>query len=140
MTPREKQNIIPLLAITVLLIASVSTLYVHATQNQQISDSESIIINEQTFAVQSLFQTFSNITIQTDDGEKTGILLSDLLLSTDIECPICHSYLIIASDGYQQTVDWDDMKQGIITNEKRSYFPHLAHAFWVRNIINIEVN
>ncbi len=140
MIPREKQNILPLLAITVLLIASVSTLYVHATQTQHPIDPESITINDHSFAMQDLFQTFSNKIVQTDDGEKTGISLSDLLLTTDLDCPPCHSYILIASDGYQQTVAWEDMKRGILTYEKRSYFPHLAHAFWIRDIIEIEVN
>jgi hypothetical protein len=137
---REKQNIIPFLAITVLLIASASTLYVHANQTQQFSDSKSISIKDESYAMLDLFQTFSNTTIQTDDGEKTGISLSELLRSTGIECPTCHSYIFIASDGYQQTVSWEDIEQGILTYEKRSYFPHLAHAFWVHDIIKIEVN
>ena len=140
MISQEKQNIIPLLAITVLLIATASTVYVHATQNQQSIDSESIMINDETFTMNTLNQSFTNMTIQTDDGEKTGIALSDILLSTNLDCPTCHSYILISSDGYQQTVNWDDIEQGILTFEKRSYFPHLAHAFWVRDIITIEVN
>ena len=139
MISQEKQNIIPLLAITVLLIATASTVYVHATQNQQSIDSESIMINNQTFTMNTLMQSFTNMTIQTDDGEKTGIALSNLLLSTNLDCPTCHSYILISSDGYQQTVDWDDMQQGVLSLEKRVYFPNLAHAFWVRNIIEIEV-
>ncbi|HMA83734.1 MAG TPA: hypothetical protein VKP59_05850 [Candidatus Thermoplasmatota archaeon] len=136
---RGKQNIIPLLAMTVLIIGSLSTLYVHANQAPQSTNLETIRINNQSVEIQTLFDTFSNTTIETDDGEKTGILLSDILLSKNLECPTCSSYIIKASDGYQQTVNWDDIQQGILTMEKRTYFPHLAHAFWVRNIVQIEV-
>jgi hypothetical protein len=136
---RGKQNIIPLLAMTVLIIGSISTLYVHANQTSQSTNPEIILINNQSFEIQVLFDTFSNTTIETDDGDKTGILLSEILTSTTIDCPSCSSYIVKAADGYQQTVNWDDMQQGILTMEKRTYFPHLAHAFWVRDIVQIEV-
>ena len=136
---RGKQNIIPLLAMIVLIIGSISTLYVHANQSSESTNLETILINNQSFDIQSLFDRFSNTTIKTDDGEKTGILLSEILVSTNIDCPSCSSYIIKASDGYQQTVNWDDIQQGILTMEKRMYFPHLAHAFWVRDIVKIEV-
>jgi len=136
---RGKQNIIPLLAMTVLIIGSISTLYVHANQTTQSTNLETILINHQSFEIQTLFERFSNTTIETDDGMKTGILLSEVLLSTNVNCPTRSSYTIKASDGYQQTVNWDDIQQGILTMEKRTYFPHLAHAFWVRDIVQIEV-
>ncbi len=123
----------------VLIIGSISTLYVHANQTSESTNHETILINNQSFEIQSLFNTFSNTTIETDDGEKTGILLSKILTSTTIDCPSCSSYTLKASDGYQQTVNWDDIQQGILTMEKRTYFPHLAHAFWVRDIVQIEV-
>jgi hypothetical protein len=140
MISREKQNIIPFLAIMVLIIGMVSTVYVHTNQAQQSIDAQSILINDQPFKTQELFTTFSTMTIQTDDGNKTGISLSEVILSHPLDCPNCHTYLIKASDGYQQTVDWHDMQQGILSLEKRVYFPHLAHAFWVRDVIEIEVN
>jgi hypothetical protein len=140
MIQRRKQNVIPFLAITVLIIGSLSALYVHVNQAQQSMNATSILINDQSFEIQTLFDTFSNTTIETDDGNKTGIILSSILLSTDLDCTNCYSYIIKASDGYQQTVSWDDIQQGILTMEKRAYFPHLAHTFWVRNIVEIEVN
>lgn len=140
MISREKQNIIPFLAMMVLLIGSISTLYVHANQTQQVIDDNTLLINNQAFNIQELFTTFSNTTIQTDNGNKTGILLSEIILSFSLDCPDCHTYLIKSSDGYQQTVDWDDIQQGILSLEKQVYFPHLAHAFWVRDVTQIEVN
>jgi hypothetical protein len=139
MNLKGNQNIIPLLAMVVLIIGSVSTIYVHANQSVHNYESESIIINNHSFEITTIFDIYSNITIETDIGEKTGISLSEILLSTEIDCPSCHSYTIKATDGYQQTVNWDDIQQGILTIEKSTYFPHLAHAFWVKDIKEIEV-
>lgn len=139
MNPKGNQNIIPLLAMAILIIGSASTIYVHANQSIHTIDGDIIIINNHSYDIKSIFNMHSNITIETDIGEKTGILLSEFLISTNIDCPTCYSYVIKATDGYQQTVEWDDIQQGILTIEKRTYFPHLAHAFWVRDIIEIEV-
>ena len=139
MNLKGNNNIIPLLAICVLIIGSVSTLYVHANQSFRQTDADSIIINDQSLDVSEIFSTYPNMTIETDIGEKIGVSLSEILLSTDIECLTCHSYILKAKDGYQQTVNGNDMQKGIITLEKRAYFPHLAHAFWVGDIIEIEV-
>ena len=139
MSPKGNHNIIPILAMAVLIIGSVATLYVHANQSIQSFESDTILINNHSFEIYSIFDKHSNITIETDVGEKTGISLSELLLSSELACPTCNSYIIKASDGYQQTVEWDDIQQGILTIEKRTYFPHLAHAFWVRDIVEIEV-
>ena len=136
---RRNQNIIPILAICVLLIGTISTYYVNAHQNSQSENLESIIINDQSFDITLLYDSFTIITIETDDGEKTGISLSEIILSTDIDCPDCYSYTIIASDGYQQTINWEDAQKGILTKDKTTYFPHLAHSFWVHDIIQIEV-
>ena len=132
-------NIISFLALAVLIIGSVATLYVHANQSQQNNEDEIIIINDQRLNINIIFDTYINTTIETDIGPKSGILLSDLLTSAEIQCPICHSYCIKSSDGYQQTVNWNDIEKGILTFEKRTYFPHLAHAFWVRDITEIKV-
>ena len=139
MNPKGNKNIIPLLAMVVLIIGSASTIYVHANQSINYTDSDSITINDHSYEIKTIFDMYSNITIETDIGEKTGILLSEILLSTNINCPICYSYTIKAKDGYQQTVNWEDIQQGILTIEKSTYFPHLAHAFWVKDIKEIEV-
>ena len=134
----SKDKIFPIIAIFVLLLSISASLYVHAYQSNQSVGSTTIIISDTTYDMNSLFSEFPMITIQTDDGNKSGILLSDIIESTPISCPSCHHYTIQAADGYQQTASWSDMQQGILTKEKRSYFPHLAHAYWVRDIVEIE--
>ena len=75
----------------------------------------------------------------TDDGEKTGISLDTLILDTGLENPETYEYTMKASD-YQQTVKWEHIQTGILSQEQmKVYFPTLAHAFWVHDIIEIEV-
>ncbi len=134
-----KEKIIPFFAMAVLLIGTFSTLYVHATQSSLAATGNSIKINNVEYSITDFFNTFTPITIQTDDGNKTGILLQELIIFTGVSCPTCYNYYIIAADGYRQTVSWENMQTGIFTEDHRVYFPGLAHSFWVRNVVEIEV-
>ncbi|MEE9441020.1 MAG: hypothetical protein V3V27_03710, partial [Candidatus Thermoplasmatota archaeon] len=69
----------------------------------------------------------------------SGIALDDLMLKTGVSNPEKHEYTIIASDGYQKTVKWENMKNGILTEEGQSIFSDLAKAFRIKDIVKIEV-
>jgi hypothetical protein len=129
------KEIIPIIAMIVLLIGTASTLYVHATQ----INKDTITINGQEFSIDQLFSMVDTKTIETNEGEKTGIALDDLMIKVGIGCMSCNNYIIKAKDKYQQTVNWDVMKTGILTDYSRVYFPDTAHTFWVRDVIVIEV-
>jgi len=135
----DKEKIIPFLAMAILLIGTFSTAYVHITQSVGINNDTTIIINNVQYNIDTLFETYTLRTIQTDDGDYTGISLDELIINTDIPCPSCHQYTIIAIDGYKQTVSWKDIQNGILHEDQRVYFPDLAHSFWVRDVIEIEV-
>lgn len=130
-----KEKIIPIIAMSVLLIGIVSTIYVHATQLEQ----STLKINGQDYTLDQLFLIGEIRVIETDEGDKTGIALDDLISKVGVGCPQCQKYTIKAKDRYQQTVDWDIMKTGILTDYGRVYFPDTAHTFWVRDVIEIEV-
>ena len=130
-----KEKIIPVFAMIVLLIGSFSAIYVHATQ----IDKNTIKINGSGYSIEQIFFMGVVRTIETDEGEKTGVALDDLMSRVGVACLVCHKYIIRASDGYQQTINWDIMKTGILTDYGRVYFPDTAHTFWVRDIIEIEV-
>ena len=134
-----KENLIPVLAITLLLVGICSTLYVHATQINPETDVGSITINGQKYAVEDLFLVVEQKTIIADENEETGIALDEMMYYTNVGCPSCHEYTIKAKDTYQQTVTWDDMQTGILTEQNRVFFPDMAHTFWVCNVIEIEV-
>ena len=132
---KGKEKIIPTLALIVILIGIFSTIYVHAT----LIDKNSIKINGQDYTLDQLFSISEERTIETDEGEKTGIALDNLIQNIGVGCPECHKFTIKAKDKYQQTVDWDIMKTGILTDYGRVFFPDTAHSFWVRDVIEIEV-
>lgn len=138
-----KDSIIPILAMIVLLLGIGSTVYVHAmrTEPTTTGDQTRITIHGQLFILEELFFNVEVRTISTDEGEKTGIALDQLITMMDIKCPSCHTYTIKAfrPHSYQQTVTWEMMQQGVLTDYARVYFPDVAHAFWVYNVEEIEV-
>ncbi len=135
----SKEKIIPLFAIAILLIGTISTLYVHAANSSIAATGNNIMINNVQYSTIEFFEIFNSRVIQTDDGEKTGIPLDELIIFTAVSCPPCNEYRIIAADGYQQTVNWEMMQTGILTEDHRVFFPGLAHSFWVRNVVKIEM-
>ena len=139
-----KDKLIPFLAMVVLLIGVFSTLYVNAQENENADNLKAIKINNSIYNIDELYELIDTETIQTDDGEKTGIPLDEVLKYSKVSCVSCNSYTIKANDPYQQTVSGKDMQNGVLTYDEkyhaRVYFPNLAHSFWVYNIAEIEVN
>ena len=133
----DRGKIVHILAISVIIIGILSTIFVNAN-NVEVKQNE-IIINGSSFEISLIFSDVNEKQIITDDGIKKGIPLDKLFNLTDEKCPSCFKYRLIGSDGYKQTVNWDDLKNGIFTNDKIAIFPHLAHSFWVKDIIEIEV-
>jgi len=72
-------------------------------------------------------------------NESTGIALDDLMLKTGVTHPEQYRYTLRGSDGYEKTVTWENMKNGVLTKDGQSYFSDLPKAFRVKNVITIEV-
>ena len=130
-----KEKFIPIIALIILIIAGTSSAYVYTSQ----IDKETIAINGEEYTIDQIFYNGAIKTIDTVEGKKTGIDLGDLILKSGVNCPKCSEYKIKAKDSYQKTVDWNILKTGIITEEKRVFFPETAKAFWIRDVIEIEV-
>jgi len=126
-----KEKLIPILAVAVLFIGSLSSIYVYATQ----INSEYIDINGQEYTVDQLFFIGEERTIETF----SGIALDTLMMKIGVPEPEKHEYTIIASDGYQKTVKWENMKNGLLTEEGQSISSDLAKAFRINDIVKIEV-
>lgn len=130
---------LPFIAIVVLIVGISSTVYVHASKQVVNTDNPMIIIHNQEYEVLNLFTIFSLKTVITDDGEFTGIPLNELIVYAGVNQPMNYQYTIIA-DGYQQTVKWESMQNGIFWQEElRVIFPELAHSFWVYDVLEIKV-
>lgn len=130
-----KEKLIPIFAMIVLLIGTFSAIYVNATQ----VDKDTITINSQEYTIEQIFSIAKPKTIETDEGIKSGVSLKDLMIKVGISCTSCNKYTFKAKDGYQQTVDFEILKSGILTDYSRVYFPNTAHALWVSDVIEIEV-
>lgn len=130
-----KEKFIPILALVIILISGISTIYVYATQIEK----DTITINGEEYTIEQIFYLGEIKSIQTIEGEKNGIGLEDLIQKIGIGCRSCFEYTIKAKDGYQKTVPWSIMKTGILTDNKRVFFPDTPKAFWVGDIIDIEV-
>lgn len=130
-----KDKLIPIFAIIVLLIGISSAIYVHATQ----INKDTITINGEEYTIDEIFILAETKTITTDDGEKTGASLEELMTKVGVSCTSCSQYTFKAKDGYQQTVDYEILKTGILTKNKIVFFPNTAHTLWVRDIVEIEV-
>jgi len=130
-----KEKFIPILALVIIIIGGISTAYVYATQ----TDKDTITINGEEYTIDQIFYMGATKTIQTTEGEKTGADLGDLIQKAGVGCPSCYEYTIKAKDGYQKTVNWDIMKTGVLTDYKKVFFPDTPKAFWIKDIVEIEV-
>jgi hypothetical protein len=129
-----KDRLIPIFALLILLIGSVSSIYVYATQ----TTTSTLLVNGQHYTIDQLFSLAKPRTV--NDSQYTGIALDDLMLKTGVSEPEQHRYTLKGSDGYEKTVTWENMKNGLLTKECESIFSDLPKAFHVKDIITIEVN
>jgi len=129
-----KDRLIPIFALLILLIGSVSSIYVYATQ----TTTNTLLVNGQHYTIDQLFSLTKPRTV--NESEYTGIALDDLMLKTGVSEPEQHQYTLKASDGYEKTVTWENMKNGLLTKDRESIFSDLPKAFHVKDIIIIEVN
>lgn len=133
----DKERYIPIIAIFLLLISSITSLYVYAIETKGTVNSNNIIIDDEELTFEYLF---SNIKIKNfEQINLTGIPLNGIINFIDIDCPSCHDYRLIGRDGYSQTVLWKNMQNGLLTEEKRVVFIDLPDAFNIKDIVEIEV-
>jgi len=128
-----KEKFIPLAAMIVILIGAGSSAYVYATQ----TTTDNITINDLQYTIDQIFYIAELRTF--DSLNFSGVALDDLIIKTGIECLECHEYTIVGDDGYQKTVTWENMKDGILTKDGMTVFSDLPKTYRVKNIVKIEV-
>ena len=129
-----KDRLVPIFALLILLIGSISSIYVYATQ----TTTSTLLVNGQHYTIDQLFSLTKPRTV--NDSQYTGIALDDLMRKTGVSEPEQHQYTLKGSDGYEKTVTWENMKNGLLTKDRESIFSDLPKAFHVKDIITIEVN
>ena len=128
-----KDRLLPIFALLILLIGSVSSIYVYATQ----ATTDTLLVNRQHYTMDQLFSLTKQRTF--NESQYSGIALDDLMLKTGVSQPEQHTYTLKGVDGYEKTVTWENMKNGLLTKESESVFSDLPKAFRVKDIITIEV-
>ena len=128
-----KDRLLPILALILLFIASSSSLYVYATQ----TTTDTLKINNQEYTIDQVF--FIARPRTSNDSQYTGIALDDLMIKTGVTNPETHTYTLRGADGYEKTVTWENMQNGLLTKNRESIFSDLPKAFRVKDIVTIEV-
>jgi hypothetical protein len=106
---------------------------VYATQ----TTTETLLVNGQHYSIDQLFSLTKPRMF--NDSHYTGIALDDLMLKTEVSNPEQHTYTIKGADGYEKTMTWENMKNGLLTKNRESIFSDLPRAFRVKDIVTIEV-
>ena len=128
-----KNRLIPIFALLILLIGSVSSIYVYATQ----ATTETLLVNGQNYTIDQLFSLAQPRSF--NESQYSGIALDNLMLKTGVSHPEQHSYTLKGEDGYEKTVTWENMKNGLLTKNRESVFSDLPKAYRVKDIVTIEV-
>ncbi len=128
-----KDRLLPIFALLILLIGSVSSIYVYATQ----ATTETLFVNGQHYTEDQLFSLTQPRSF--NESQYSGIALDDLMLKTGVSHPEQHTYTLRGADGYEKTVTWQNMKNGLLTKNRESIFSDLPKAFRVKDIVIIEV-
>jgi len=129
----EKDRLLPIFALLILLIGSASSIYVYATQ----ATTNTLLVNGQHYTINQIFSLAKPRSF--NESQYSGIALDDLMLKTGVSQPEQHKYTLKGADGYEKTVTWENMKNGLLTKDSESIFSNLPKAFRVKDIITIEV-
>ncbi len=128
-----KDRLLPIFALLILLIGSISSIYVYATQ----VTTNTLLVNGQHYTMDQLFSLAQPRSF--NESQYSGIALDDLMLKTGVSQPEQHKYTLRGADGYEKTVTWENMKNGLLTKESESVFSDLPKAFHIKDTITIEV-
>ncbi len=104
--------------------------------------SPTIEVNDQLYVWPQVFHIIDNPVEMTDNENNTieGVYLSTVINLTGLSDQDMHMYNIIGKDGYNQTVTWIDLTEGLLVLEgNECFFPHLAKKYNISDIVRIEV-
>jgi len=139
---KQKETLMVLVAVLLLGTGTVAAVYLYLTKEE--SNLEFIVVNGEKLEVDYLMKKCEKKEV---DGVE-GAALSDIINLTSVENPEEKEYVIRGADGYQKTVEWEDMETGILTKEKwkdsdkemlRVRFKNKPKAYWVADVVEIEV-
>ncbi len=127
------------IALAVVVVIIIGIVYVVIPDGDTIDTGDTVEFDGQDYSWDDLAEDLETKTV---DG-KEGLALSDILNLTAFGDELDDDknetlFTIIAEDGWQKNVSWNDMMQGILLEENTAtYFPHLPGAYKIRDIASI---
>ena len=126
-------NFILVVLALIILIGSFTALVYNAMSTEE---TDVLLVNDKEYDWGSLERDLPMI----EHEGRTGISLAELLSDAGVKDIEAHSFRFIGADGYQKEIPGTDIVNGLIDlNEKKVIFPTMAKAFWVRDLVEIEV-
>ena len=137
----QSEKIVLIIAIFLLSMGLVSGVYIEKEkdENETLFADGYLQLEDSFLALDNIFSSCASHICVTDRGNYTGVSLSCIINISQVQYPEMHDYAIIALDGYMKTVSWMDMKKGILTDERYVVFSHLPRAYWIKDLLRIEV-
>jgi len=109
------------------------------TEDNDDVDEVTMTINGEEVTLSSIFEDHTTTSVTIGGIDYTGITLSDLVNETGLSDPENYQYNITASDGWYQTVTWENMQVGIIVEEETmTAFPDLPGKYRIRDVVDID--
>ncbi len=138
---KKPEKIVIIIAIFLLSMGLVSGVYIEkeTDENETIFADGYLEVEDSLLTMDNIFSRCTCHNHVTNRGNYTGVSLSCVINISNIQDPEIHDYAIIALDGYTKTVSWMDMKEGILTDERYAVFSHLPRAYWIKDVLRIEV-
>ncbi len=122
-----------LIAVVLLSLGIGSRIYLYVSHSP--NEGETILVADEKLFLDRLFKTVESETVE----EYRGVPLEAVIKQVGIKAPGQHTYVLSAADGYQKTVTWEDLRQGLLLREKRVVLPSLPKQYWIKNLAKIEV-
>ena len=121
------------MAVVLLSLGIGSRIYLYVSHPSK--EGETILVANEKLFLDRLFKTVESETIE----EYRGVPLETVIIQAGIKAPEQHTYVLSAADGYQKTVAWEDLRQGLLLREGRVVLPSLPKQYWIKNLARIEV-
>lgn len=102
-------------------------------------DTSKVIINNKDFKWSEL-EEYETEEFEANDLAMKGIPMAKLLEDAGVDDPASKSYKVTGADGYEKTIEGGDMLKGyLVVSEKKTVFPTMTKSFWIRDVIEIQV-
>lgn len=122
-----------LVAVILLSLGIGSRIYLYVSHPSK--GEETILVADEKLFLDQLFKIVKSETIE----EYRGVPLEAVIIQAGIKAPEQHTYILSAAGGYQKTVTWEDLQQGLLLREGRAVLPSLPKQYWIKNLARIEV-